>query len=200
MLRWFARLTRLSHEAHVDWPHIAFGESPHDAVVWVQGRAIIGNFARRYERRAEIYLFITTFVVSAAMFKFLLTLLTVKDTRVLQLQPLTWFTLLTALLYLFILVASSLFGALANESCETTIATLAHSRLAIRTKSVLSDEHLSATEEVLAIASDQLEILNRVSDARLFGLRADTSMAISLASAGFSAYVFIIFLLFRIGN
>ena len=76
-------------------------------------------------------------------------------------------------------------------------------RLKIRAKSLAGHEeveHLSAKEEVLAIASDQLEIINHVNDARIFGVTADVSTVMSVVTAGLSAYVFIFFLLFEIST
>ena len=76
-------------------------------------------------------------------------------------------------------------------------------RLRIRAKSLAGHEeveHLSAKEEVLAIASDQLEIINHVNDARIFGVTADVSTVMSVVTAGLSAYVFIFFLLFEIST
>ena len=99
--------------------------------------------------------------------------------------------------------ASSVYAALANEVCEGAIAGLAHGRLRIRARALAGDaceQHLSAAEEVLAIASDQLDIINRANDARVLGVRADLSVVISLVTAGLSAYVFVLFLLFDVST
>ena len=46
-----------------------------------------------------------------------------------------------------------------------------------------------ASDEILACAAEQLEIYNRVHDARLFGIRADGGVLFSLVSLAVTFYV-----------
>ena len=52
--------------------------------------------------------------------------------------------------------------------------------------------------EILACAAEQLEIYNRVHDARLFGIRADGGVLFSLVSLAVTFYVFVFFWMFGI--
>ena len=59
----------------------------------------------------------------------------------------------------------------------------------------------AATDEVkdaIADESEQLEIYNRVHDARLFGIRADGGVIFSLVSLAVTFYVFVFFWMFGI--
>ena len=159
-------------------------------------------FAFRYERRAEIYLLIVSGVSAMSLIRFFLALFSGDAARLRQANS-TWALLVFTVPVFLSLVASSIYAALANEVCEGAIAGLAHGRLRIRARSLAGDaceEHLSAAEEVLAIASDQLDIINRANDARVLGVRADLSVVISLVTAGLSAYVFVLFLLFDVST
>ena len=55
-----------------------------------------------------------------------------------------------------------------------------------------------ASDEILACAAEQLEIYNRVHDARLFGIRADGGVIFSLVSLAVTFYVFVFFWMFGI--
>jgi len=180
---------------------------------------VLGTFCLRYERRSEIYLLLVVVVSAAALAQFFLLLLT-GHARELRSRASTWTLLLLTLMVFSTVVAACGAGAGANKSCENALADLAHGafparvsfsssradpagRLRIRAKSLAGHEeveHLSAKEEVLAIASDQLEIINHVNDARIFGVTADVSTVMSVVTAGLSAYVFIFFLLFEIST
>ena len=54
------------------------------------------------------------------------------------------------------------------------------------------------SDEILACAAEQLEIYNRVHDARLFGIRADGGVIFSLVSLAVTFYVFVFFWMFGI--
>ena len=51
---------------------------------------------------------------------------------------------------------------------------------------------------MMACAAEQLEIYNRVHDARLFGIRADGGVIFSLVSLAVTFYVFFFFWMFGI--
>ena len=63
---------------------------------------------------------------------------------------------------------------------------------------LLRDDVAEASDEILACAAEQLEIYNRVHDARLFGIRADGGVIFSLVSLAVTFYVFVFFWMFGI--
>ena len=91
-----------------------------DGIVWVQGRAVLGSFGFRYERRAEYYLVLVTVVLGGAMVDFFIQLVTGHQRKLLT-QSRTWALLFFLLLLFLVLIASAYFAALANEKCETAV-------------------------------------------------------------------------------
>ena len=62
-----------------------------------------------------------------------------------------------------------------------------------------TDRHLrGGARGAVACAAEQLEIYNRVHDARLFGIRADGGVIFSLVSLAVTFYVFVFFWMFGI--
>ena len=91
--------------------------------------------------------------------------------------------------------------ALANEKCETAVSLFAQRRLAAQANAAQFPAlaaRAQASDEILACAAEQLEIYNRVHDARLFGIRADGGVIFSLVSLAVTFYVFVFFWMFGI--
>ena len=123
------------------------------------------------------------------------------DQRKLLTQSRTWALLFFLLLLFLVLVASAYFAALANEKCETAVSLFAQRRLAAQANAAQFPElaaRAQASDEILACAAEQLEIYNRVHDARLFGIRADGGVIFSLVSLAVTFYVFVFFWMFGI--
>ncbi|CAH0379464.1 unnamed protein product [Pelagomonas calceolata] len=178
-------------------PRLQICQRPLDGIVWVQGRAVLGSFGFRYERRAEYYLVLVTVVLGGAMVDFFIQLVTDHQRKLLT-QSRTW-ALLFFLLLLFLVLAY--FAALANEKCETAVSLFAQRRLAAQANAAQFPAlaaRAQASDEILACAAEQLEIYNRVHDARLFGIRADGGVIFSLVSLAVTFYVFVFFWMFGI--
>ena len=101
-------------------PRLQICQRPLDGIVWVQGRAVLGSFGFRYERRAEYYLVLVTVVLGGAMVDFFIQLVTGHQRKLLT-QSRTWALLFFLLLLFLVLIASAYFAALANEKCETAV-------------------------------------------------------------------------------
>ena len=102
-------------------PRLDLNRRPLDAITWVRGRAVLGSFAFRYERRAEYYLVIVTIILGCSMIDFFIKLLT-GENKELLVSSTTWALLFMLLLLFVVLIASSFFAALANEECEISVA------------------------------------------------------------------------------
>jgi len=213
VLKWYTRLiryrdvtnsedvlTRYHPKGH--FPRITICQRPLDAVSWVQGRSILGTWAFRYERRAEYYLVLVTGVLLAGLVSFFLKLLSgdSSEKKHLLLQSRTWVLLFMILVLMTVLALSALFAALANETAANAMALFAHRRLELQANRCSGGCAIAiqGAEDVLSVASDQLEILNAVYDARVFGMRADGGMVLSFVSFGVTFYAFVFFLLFDI--
>ena len=99
------------------------------------------------------------------------------------------------------IITQAYFAALANEKCETAVSLFAQRRLAAQANAAQFPElaaRAQASDEILACAAEQLEIYNRVHDARLFGIRADGGVIFSLVSLAVTFYVFVFFWMFGI--
>jgi len=79
----------------------------------------------------------------------------------------TWVLLFMILVLMIVLTLSALFAAIANEQAEDSLALFAHRRLELQSKrrDGRCANEIQEAEEMLSVASDQLEILNRVYDA-----------------------------------
>ena len=131
---------------------------------------MLGSFGFRYERRAEYYLVLVTVVLGGAMVDFFIQLVTGHQRKLLT-QSRTWALLFFLLLLFLVLVASAYFAALANEKCETAVSLFAQRRLAAQANAAQFPAlaaRAQASDEILACAAEQLEIYNRVHDARCF--------------------------------
>lgn len=102
-------------------PRLDLNRRPLDAITWVRGRAVLGSFAFRYERRAEYYLVIVTIILGCSMINFFIKLLQ-GENKELLVSSTTWALLFMLLLLFVVLIASSFFAALANEECEISVA------------------------------------------------------------------------------
>ena len=99
------------------------------------------------------------------------------------------------------IITQAYFAALANEKCETAVSLFAQRRLAAQANAAQFPAlaaRAQASDEILACAAEQLEIYNRVHDARLFGIRADGGVIFSLVSLAVTFYVFVFFWMFGI--
>ena len=97
----------------------------------------------------------------------------------------------------------SLSGGTSTAFCKTGFRLIAEAprstpyipRLA---EALRKEQRFEASDEILACAAEQLEIYNRVHDARLFGIRADGGVIFSLVSLAVTFYVFVFFWMFGI--